>query len=483
MADTIVMLHGWNDCSASFRGLASFLRERGAGEVESIYYADYESREDAISYEDVVGGLDDELRERRLVDAAGRGSFDVVVHSAGALVIRHWIWRYYADRLDDCPVENLVMLAPANFGSPLAHRGKSLLGRMLAGRWKVGDMLEVGRRLLHGLELGSRHQWELAHRDVLGPEPFYDADRVRLTVLVGLDDYAGLLGWVDDPGTDGAVVVAGTPLDSVKLGLDFSRAERPLRWERETAHGDFAFGVLPGYDHGSIVDALAGDVPPDREPVKRHVLSALSVDSASAFRRHRDRVAEARRAAYNSATYVGPDEVPKRWQQFLLRAVDDQEQPVRDFTLEFLVHRRESPSGGVRTVRRTLTARERELSLEANRLMTANFHAYSRDPSYRRTLIDVDRVTDLLPEDHVLAMRIFVPEVEEGIYYDTRRLRDVVVHDPAGGARSAGGGRGRGGTRGPVDPCFLHPNTTTLLQLRVDRVTDHVTVSSEPRRD
>ncbi|MDP2496405.1 MAG: hypothetical protein Q8W44_00295 [Candidatus Palauibacterales bacterium] len=485
MADTTLILHGWSDCSESFRSLESFLVEEGVGEVESIYYADYESREDAITYEDVVGGLDDELRRRGLLDERGRGSFDVVVHSTGGMVIRHWIWRYYGHRIDDCPVENLVMLAPANFGSPLAHRGKSLLGRVFGGRWKIGDMLEVGRRLLDGLELGSAHQWELAHRDLLGPEPLYDADRVRLTVLVGLSDYSGLRGWVPEkPGTDGAVVIAGTPLDSVKLSLDFCDPSEPRRWRRDTAHGAFAFGTLPGHDHGSIVEAFGAEREADRESpdrpgrddgaVRELVLSALRVDSPGAFRQHRDRVHERREAARASVAKAGA--APTRWQQFLFHAVDDQDQPVRDFTLEFFVHRRgrETRIGETRRGAphgpRMLTSRERELSNSVNRRMTAHFHTYSRDPSFRRALVDVAGVEELLPDGHVLAMRMYVPRVEDGIYYDTDHLRDVVVHDPSGEDGADGG-----------SPSFLHPDTTTLVQLRVDRVTDYVTVDTRPR--
>ena len=473
MADTTLILHGWSDCSASFRALESFLVDEGVGDVESIYFADYESREDAITYEDVVGGLDDELRRRGLVDERGRGSFDVVVHSTGGLVIRHWIWRYYDDRIDECPVENLVMLAPANFGSPLAHRGKSLLGRVFGGRWKIGDMLEVGRKLLDGLELGSAHQWELAHRDLLGPEPFYDADRVRLTVLVGTGDYSGLRGWVEKPGTDGAVVIAGTPLNSAKLRLEFCDTGTPRRWRRDTAHGDFAFGTLRGHDHGSVVEAFGpgdGDRPRrDDGAVRRLVLSALRVDSAAAFERHRERVREVREASLASAPESGARAA--RWQQYLFRAVDDQDQPVRDFTLEFFVHRRGRETGIGETRRgsphgpRMLTRRERELSGKADRLMTAHFHAYSRDPSYRRALVDVAAMEALLPEDHVLAMRMYVPRVEDGIYYDTENLRDVVVHDPA-----AEGG-----------PRFFRPDTTTLVELCVDRVTDYVTVGTAAR--
>lgn len=483
MADTTLILHGWSDCSASFRSLESFLVRDNPGDVASIYYADYESREDAITYEDVVDGLQEELRRRGLVDGEGHGSFDVVVHSTGGLVIRHWIWRYYGDRIEECPVENLVMLAPANFGSPLAHRGKSLLGRAFRGRWKIGDMLEVGRNLLNGLELASAYQWELAHRDLLGSEPFYGDDRIRLTVLVGVDDYDGLRGWVNKPGTDGTVVIAGTTVDSVKLSLDFCDPERPLRWRRDTAHGDFAFGVLPGLDHGTVVDAFAEDFSPDdgrtREGarlVRRHVLRALDVDSAEAFREHREAVADLRRRTYGidvgDDDGAEPERSATRWQQFLLRAVDDQDQPVRDFTLDFFVHRGDTnpedaePRRGMRHGPRMLTEDERNLSRRANRLMTSHFHTYSRDSSYRRILVDPRAVDELLPEDHVLAMRMFVPEVEDGISYDTDHILDVVIHDPAEASDA---------------PSFFYPNTTTLVELRVDRVTDYVTVGTEPR--
>lgn len=184
---------------------------------------------------------------------------------------------------------------------------------------------------------------------------------------------------------------------------------------------------------------------------------------------------EVRRAAYGigdeNGTAAG---APTRWQQFLFHAVDDQGQPVGDFTLEFFVHRRGRESGPGETRRgaphgpRALTGRERRLSREAHRLMTSRFHTYSRDPSYRRILVDPTAVERLLPDGHVLAMRMYVPRVDDGIYYDTERVRDVVVHDPA----AEDGGEA---------PSFFYPNTTTLVQLRVDRVTDYVTVSPEPR--
>lgn len=172
MPTSTVILHGWSDCSDSFVEMRKFLSKAGVTPISEIYYADYESREDHITFDDVIDGLNDEFHRRGFITRDGRKKRDlnVVVHSTGGLVIRHWIHQHYqrnSDRLDDCPVKRLVMLAPANFGSPLAHRGKSFLGSLFKGRWKIGDLLEVGRHMLDGLELASPYQWELAHRDLL----------------------------------------------------------------------------------------------------------------------------------------------------------------------------------------------------------------------------------------------------------------------------------------------------------------------------
>jgi len=465
-----LILHGWSDCSDSFKGLKAFLKAHDVGDVSTIYYADYESREDSITFEDVVGGLNDELREKGLIDRRGRGNLNVIVHSTGGLVIRHWIWRYYADRISECPVKNLVMLAPANFGSPLAHRGKSFLGRLFKGRWRIGDMLEVGRQLLNGLELASAYQWTLAERDLLGPVSFYDTDRIRLTVLVGLDDYKGLRGWVNKPGTDGTVVISGTPLNARKLRLDFADPEVPVRWDAEAQIGRFAFGTLKGYDHGSIVGAFSRGAATrlDGEPVAQHVVTALKTRTARQFGRHCDRLDQETSVAYDPAGYADPEEAPRRYQQFLLHAIDDQDEPIRDFTVEFFVRRANRSRDGKTLTNHGTTKAERALTDKVSKLLTSQFHTYSGNSSHRRFLVDGDKIRELIPNDCLLAMRVYVPRVDKGIYYDNRNLQDVVLYDPT-----------RQDDTGPV---FFYPNTTTLVELAVDRVTEYVTVRTTARK-
>lgn len=197
MSTYTLIIHGWSDCSSSFVALKKQLQKHGVGDVDNILYGDYQSREDNITFNDVIDGLNDQMIEKGLISPDGKkiADLNIVVHSTGGLVIRHWIWRYYSHRIDECPVKRILMLAPANFGSPLAHRGKSFLGRLVKGRWKVGDLLEVGRKLLDGLELASPYQWQLAHHDLFTDNTsYYNRNQIQLTILTGIEDYTGLRG-------------------------------------------------------------------------------------------------------------------------------------------------------------------------------------------------------------------------------------------------------------------------------------------------
>jgi len=460
MSDVTILLHGWSDSSESFRDMKAFLVRNGIAPVESVLYADYESREDAITFGDIVDGLNDRMIAEGIIDASGRKlqDADVIVHSTGGLVIRHWIWRYYlrdGDRIDECPIRRVVMLAPANFGSPLAHRGKSFLGSLVKGRRGIRDFFEVGRQILTGLELGSPYQWWLSENDLLGSESHFVVSR---------------------DGTDGTVVISGTPLDSVKFVLDpfvpreVGQARRPYRWLETENQTRAAFGILPGLDHGSIVDAF-GQEDADESPLCDYVLRALRIESPGDFESLRRELADVTRETF------APSSGRKAYQQFLVRAVDDQDEPVDDFTLEFSV-RKESKRDESGRMRRVATSRaEEELSEGATRLIAGEFHRHSLDPSYRRFLVDLAAVTDFLEDarerlrgEPVLSLTAHVPPVDRGIRYDTERLRSVALY-PADASQAGGNGV----------PTFFHPNTTTLLEIRIDRVNDYVFLGPRPR--
>lgn len=480
MSGTTVLIHGWSDSSESFEHMKAFLARNGVGPVERILYADYESREDAVTFNDVADGLNDQFIEAGLIHPDGRKRTDVnvMVHSTGGLVIRHWIWRYYlrdGDRIDECPVRRVVMLAPANFGSPLAHRGKSFLGSLIKGRRGIRDFLEVGRRILTGLELASPYQWALAENDLLGDTPHFVPDRIQLTVLCGADEYEGLQGLVSRKGTDGTVVIAGTPLNAIKCVLEPNTGGgraggRPYSWVGTVTPNRTAFGVLPGLNHGSIVDAFAGD-DADDHPLCRYVLRALTTEGPDDFEGLRNDLADRTRATFSD------DSGRKAYQQFLVRAVDDQGVAIDDYTLEFEIRKAGRRRQDGFTSESQPSREEEELGHRATRRIAREFHQHSEAPSYRRFLVDLEDVRALLDEaeevlggEVVLGLRIHVPPIDRGIRYRAEELGSVALY-PADAVQARGGGT-----------TFFHPNTTTLLEIQVDRVNDYVTVGAEPRK-
>lgn len=471
-----LILHGWSDCSRSFIDLKNRLDEKNIGNVDTILYGDYESREDNITFNDVVGGLNDQMIDKELINPDGtrRTDLNVIVHSTGGLVIRHWIWRYYKNRIEECPIKRIVMLAPANFGSPLAHRGKSFMGRIAKGRWKIGDFLEVGRQLLHGLELGSPYQWELAHRDLFyGKKSYFNRNQIQLTILTGIEDYDGVKGWVNKPGTDGTVVIAGTSLDSIKLEIDFSDPSSPFEWkEKETAH-DFGFGVLEGLDHGSII----GKFRDPNSQITALTVEALSISSPDEFKIWQDKLESITEKTYQEKQNVNTDKNKQKYskyQQFIIRAVDDHDAPVTDYTIDFYVYKAVKAEKNLIESTKRSSKKEDDLSKEFHNALIKEIHKQSVDPSYRRLLVNLDEVDHLIEkgrielEDFVLSMRIFVPSIDKGIYYDLNSLQNVVIYSSVPSVEKA--------------PSLFFENTTTLIEMKISRKTRYVSIGTKSKK-
>lgn len=480
-----VIIHGWSDCSESFKELKQFLIQNGFPS-QTIYYADYESREDNITFNDVVDGLNDEFIKNEFIKANGDKLVDlnIIVHSTGGLVIRNWISRYYKERskIDKCPIKRLVMLAPANFGSPLAHRGKSFLGGIFRGRWKIGDFLELGRKLLDGLELASPYQWRLSMNDLLDNRNYFNVEQIHTTILVGIQDYQGIMGWINKPGTDGTVVIAGTTINCAKLLIDFSGCgERDLdsgrclnfKWSGSQPVNDFAFGVLQGVDHGGIVEQASKD-----GNTSKFLLKALQTNKAS-FETLKQEL-----AALTEETY----QVTKKskFQQFLIHAVDDFDEAINDFTLEFFLLKKadkqiENFAVMGKSVQ-NIEDEEQEWSMLFNRLITMDFHKHTVDPSFRRFLVDLDKMSSELSRakqslngEIILTMKISVPRIDKGIYYETDNLQNIIIYDSSKPESTGGSGSSGGLT-------FFYPNTTTLIEMKVNRANKYVTVGLEARK-
>ena len=357
----VVVLHGWSDESKSFKPLTAFLKKNGY-KVTPLFLGDYMSLRDDVRIEDVGRRMEEVVREKMAKPSTARDrlapTFDLVVHSTGGLLARWWISEYYKDR--KCPVRNLVMLAPANFGSVLAHTGRSMLGRLFKG-YKTG--FEVGEEMLRALELGSKFQGDLADRDLFlenssDNSVFYGPDKVRPFVITGTHPYGQITRkLVNENGSDGTVRVAAANMNARGVTVDFTASlEEPdvRAWRRRGGAGlNFPLAVLPDRDHGNVVrpeDDGYAKVPEYRGKLGEIILAALSTSTAAQYKA---RAEDWEDLSLDTRTFAGAGKEAKAHRrsvfgsnepeaeyfhehyQLVIEAVDQFGAPVPEFFVEF----------------------------------------------------------------------------------------------------------------------------------------------------
>ncbi len=435
MADRpLVLLHGYSSEGRAFAVWRSHLMQAGWS-AEQLVTVSYESLTNEVSVRDIAEGFDKLLRQR--VGLADDAPFDVMVHSTGMLVLRAWLTRRGAVAQRLARIKHLVALAPATFGSPLAHKGRSFLGALVKGRKAFGpDFLEAGDLVLDALELGGRFSWELAEVDLFGEQPYYDQTRQTPYVFLfcGTRGYRGLGGLANSPGTDGTVRWAGCALNSRRLTLDLSSdcAEASRVQANAWTQEDVPLHPIEGLDHGTILSAPS-------PALVQLVVNGLRVSSRPAYQRWRTEADRAVRVAQDAM-------VP--WQQFLVRAVDERGDGIRDWNLQLAL------ADGA-----SLTP------------FTQDVHVYKADPSYRCFHVNLSKLGDpalLTARPRRLHAQLFASTGTQRVLY-TGALVDPASTEPPN----------RGGTwRGSLDLSsvlpggalrFFYPLTTTFVQLRLDR--------------
>jgi len=316
----VVLVHGYSDDGVAFQVWERILQQRGY-EVGMIHACSYRSLTNEVTIKDIAEGFDRALRIRSGLSADE--PFDAIVHSTGMLVIRAWLTAYAGRRER---LKHLIGLAPATFGSPLAHKGRSWLGALFKGNRHLGpDFLEAGDKILDGLELASRFTWDLAHLDLLGDETFYGPTRRTPYVFIfcGNQSYGGLRQLVDEPGSDGTVRWASCPLNTRKITLDLTRdAAREASAKRisvaDWKNTDIPLIPIDGKNHGTILSE-PGDELIDL------VDSALQVSSAASFSEWIDSATKR-----TQRTLAKIDE----WQQFVVRVLDERGDAVPDYNVQ-----------------------------------------------------------------------------------------------------------------------------------------------------
>ncbi|MBV9503756.1 MAG: hypothetical protein JO323_01995, partial [Acidobacteriia bacterium] len=230
MPRKLVLVHGYSSSGQAFFPLRDALASRGV-QLTDINICSYVSLNNEITVKDIAEGLERAFRNHPDLKNTPDFEFDAIVHSTGMLVMRSWLTNNGVRASANSRVKrvkHLIGLAPATWGSPQAHKGRTWLGALVKGDkdFLGPDFLNAGDRVLENLELGSSFTWDLAHLDLLGKEPFYDKGTGTpfVSVFIGNEPYSGLAKVANEPGTDGTVRWAGCGLNTRKVRIDLTRS-------------------------------------------------------------------------------------------------------------------------------------------------------------------------------------------------------------------------------------------------------------------
>ena len=439
----VLFVHGYSGGPGAFEAWRRILAAHGHDPARLIDVG-YESLVHAVTLKDVGEAF------AHALDADPRlqpdEPFDAMVHSTGMLVVRAWL------ALDPARhrrrLRHLVALAPATFGSPLAHKGRGYLGKLLVGNRDLGpDFLAVGDEVLDGLELGSRFTWDLAHHDLVGPraEALRDVPGPRTFVLCGIEGFRGLKGLANEAGTDGTVRLAGTALNTRKIALDLTLDADAGREAERTVTAPWSVPDVPlialaGLNHGTILSA------PTAKAVDL-VVRALEVsDDAGYATWHADATRHGARVLERAQRRGRP---LGRWQQLVVRVLDERGDEVRDYYLDF-VHR---PPGA-----------RRWQVLEGIKM---HVHPYGRDPSLRCFHLDLDSFQ--LPPGTTLGLRLLAPTGTHRVRYRGFASASLVMSTSVETAEESATWTAALDLSRLERIELFFPFTTTLVELTIDR--------------
>jgi pimeloyl-ACP methyl ester carboxylesterase len=432
----LVLVHGYGSDGNHFAVWKAALIKAGRT-VKDISIGSYVTLNNEVTVDDIANGLDYRLHQAGL----DRAPFDAIVHSTGMLVMRSWLTASNATSLRQGLLKRLVALAPATFGSPLAAKGRSLLGRIFEGNHHLGpDFLDSGNLVLGNLELGSEYTWNLAHQDLIG-KPLYgpNNDTPYVFVFDGTNDYGTLADIFLDTeqmGSDGVVRWSGVALNTRKISLNLGVTKGGLQWSNWSNLLDIPLIPVAGLNHNQILSE------PPQELIDL-VVKALNVNSAQDFATfHSTDVANAIVVKEGNAKLQG-----NHWQQFVVHAIDSRGNPITDYSIAIVAR----DADGVET---TLANFEKDV------------HPYAADTSFRCFHVKLDELPPNQPGKKLLA-RISASTGTKFLGYQGYGANFVADAAPDFGPVDLDLSD-YDGTK-PDNPSLFYAFTTTLIEIILNR--------------
>lgn len=301
----LIFIHGWSVTSTDTYGeLPAALKKEAVNyglniNIKHIYLGKYISFHDEVEVKDIARAFDTAIREQLPNNTNGKRVFSCITHSTGGPVIRQWVDDYYKQgkALNNLPLKHLVMLAPANHGSPLAVLGKKKVGRIMA--WFNG--VEPGQKVLDMLSIGSDEQWDLN----LSNTTYKSVENGFFPFVLtgqGIDKkfYDFINNYLDEDGSDGVVRVSGANMNykyyfleqsdtAVKryTGTPAKTTELINRKSKATiTSGGHAIGVFKQYSHSGSKKGIMGSVKKSDSkfsPIVKEILSCLKVKNNNQY--------------------------------------------------------------------------------------------------------------------------------------------------------------------------------------------------------
>lgn len=396
MPNKVLIVHGWSDTYKSFETLKQWLVTQGR-QSSDIFLGNYQSMQDDVTFDDLAAGM--QARLEALVNehkiSLAPFSLDVIVQSTGGPVVRHWLHYYLTQivRAPDpeqlCPIQRMIMLAPANFGSRLAAQGKTPLAKLFKGG--VSNGFETGKLILNGLELGSPTLWKMANDDLFADRAVYPCVPDRgpfVFILSGTETYGELKGFVahgaNEDGSDGTVRASSASLESVKLNVDYKQAKGQLTVQRQV-NKPFAFKLVEGKNHSTIVPK---DLADTGHPTLGIIRECLAINDSTAYQQLGDRFADENDRFYKRQRAAAHG--VHAYQQFVMHLIDEMGNDVPDYRVDFHVIDDGITSNSLTGANLRNLQEYQDLTAQLQREVVVDVEPHTENSSYRAFFINMD---------------------------------------------------------------------------------------------